>query len=127
MNQRIADFVQQIHDVVPVIDDDRLNTGRHKTPDRRRADRRRVYGGEEFACILGFTDLDGAAHLTETLRESIQKMRIPHAGSPHAFVTISCGVEVMVPAGNGLPCDLIEKADNKLYAAKAAGRNRVIC
>lgn len=85
------------------------------------------YGGEEFACILGVTTLDGAGHLAEVLRQAVEKLRLPHDRSPYGFVSISCGVEVTIPDASSLPFDLVEKADKKLYLAKKAGRNRVVC
>lgn len=93
---------------------------------RRPGDLTARYGGEEFACILGLTDAEGAGRMAEALRAAIEQLRIPHAGSPYGVVTISCGVETMVPAGKALPFDLVERADKKLYAAKITGRNRVI-
>jgi diguanylate cyclase (GGDEF)-like protein len=64
--------------------------------------------------------------VAERIRAAIAALGIPHAGSPRAVVTISAGVAAMVPErGVGSPAMLVEAADQALYAAKSAGRNRV--
>jgi diguanylate cyclase (GGDEF)-like protein len=89
------------------------------------------YGGEEFACILPDCDMDDAKTKAEALREGIARLQLPHAASPLApQVSISIGVALCRLAGeNGAGLDakrLIAVADQALYAAKAAGRNRVM-
>ena len=83
------------------------------------------FGGEEFACILPETGTEGAAVTAERLRCAVESLKIPHAGSPTApVVTISLGAATVIP-GNQNCHTLIDKADQLLYRAKAAGRNRV--
>ena len=84
-------------------------------------------GGEEFAVVLPHTSIGEARDITERLREKIPRLVIPSGGpvdSVPSGVTVSIGV-----AAAGLPhCDLgrfLAVADEALYAAKAAGRNRV--
>lgn len=89
------------------------------------------YGGEEFACILPDCDMDDAQTKAEALREGITLLQLPHATSPLApQVSISIGVAVCRLAGKGGAGPdakhLIAAADRALYAAKAAGRNRVM-
>ncbi|MGA8162325.1 MAG: sensor domain-containing diguanylate cyclase [Acidobacteriaceae bacterium] len=81
------------------------------------------YGGEEFAVILPATSQNQAEHLADVLREEIAV-----APCGHQPVTVSIGVAAG-NAGNSddTPERLIERADAALYAAKAAGRNRVEC
>jgi diguanylate cyclase (GGDEF)-like protein len=84
------------------------------------------YGGEEFVLILG--DSDGAAALTvaERVRSAVADMREPHAISEHAIVTISVGVVAIIPGADDDPADFLKAADDALYKAKRAGRNRVV-
>lgn len=85
------------------------------------------YGGEEFAVILPETLVDTAAQFAETVRERIDALNIPHAGSKiYGKVTVSLGVAAIVPEQEGIQKSLIEAADNQLYRAKETGRNRVM-
>jgi diguanylate cyclase (GGDEF)-like protein len=84
------------------------------------------YGGEEFALLLPGLDLARAAALAEEARKAIEDLMIKHAESPSGLVTISIGVEALVPE-KGLPAaELVEAADTALYAAKRSGRNAVV-
>ncbi|MCZ4313871.1 diguanylate cyclase [Comamonadaceae bacterium G21597-S1] len=93
---------------------------------RRPADLVARYGGEEFACILPDTDLDGAMHCARQLGEAICALALPHAEAGGTqVVTVSLGVCSTRPsAGRGDASDLLQTADQQLYAAKAQGRDR---
>jgi diguanylate cyclase (GGDEF)-like protein len=80
-------------------------------------------GGEEFAMLLPETDLDHAQVVAERLRCEVAKC--PLAEVAHS-ATISIGVATADEKMNGLS-DLMKMADHALYAAKRAGRNRVVC
>ncbi len=82
------------------------------------------YGGEEFAVILPETTLEGARALADGLREKIEESRFVFQGET-IRVTISIGV-AMLHDDDKASLDLIRRADEKLYAAKRAGRNRVL-
>lgn len=85
------------------------------------------YGGEEFACILPETDGASALELAERVRAAVDALAIAHAASAVApVVTISVGVATCQPCP-GLDSDaLLRDADQSLYAAKHAGRARVV-
>jgi diguanylate cyclase (GGDEF)-like protein len=78
------------------------------------------YGGEEFLVLLPDTDRATAQDVAEKLRVAITGVELSHVGS----LTASFGVAAL-PEDAGEPEQLIRKADRALYAAKAAGRNRV--
>lgn len=84
------------------------------------------YGGEEFAAILPDTDEDGAYLVAEAFRRSLADKRLPHLGAERGYLTASIGVATY--ASDNLDrkaTDLIQAADEALYGAKAAGRDRV--
>jgi diguanylate cyclase (GGDEF)-like protein len=82
------------------------------------------YGGEEFVALLQDTDGQGAAVVAERLRAAVEALQLPHPASPWACVTVSIGVADNVH-GQGQVTALIAAADQALYVAKCAGRNRV--
>jgi len=84
------------------------------------------YGGEEFTLLLPGLDIARAAALADEARKAIEDLCINHSESPFAHVTISIGVEAMVPEKFQSAADLIEAADNALYDAKRRGRNSVV-
>ncbi len=84
------------------------------------------YGGEEFAIILPQTDLRDAATLLEQIRSQFEAVEWTHAltGRNMGHVTASFGAAQLKTGER--PKDLIERADKNLYAAKSAGRNKVV-
>jgi diguanylate cyclase (GGDEF)-like protein len=84
------------------------------------------YGGEEFALLLPGLDLPRITTLAEEARRAIEDLFITHAEAPSGHVTISIGVESIVPREGQTAADLIEAADRALYTAKRCGRNRVV-
>lgn len=91
----------------------------------RPGDRLARYGGEEFAYILPDTDLRQAEALAEKTRRQVAELEIPY-GERSLRLTISLGVADGVPTGEDGGQALVGAADNALYAAKAAGRNRAL-
>lgn len=83
------------------------------------------FGGEEFAVILPNTDSDGALEVAQGVCDAMRNRRLPHDQSPVGVVTVSVGCATMMPAFGRLAINLVELADEALYAAKSQGRNRV--
>jgi len=83
------------------------------------------YGGEEFALLLPGLGIAQATALAEEARHAIEDLLITHDESSHGYVTISIGVESLVPRKGQPAADLVEAADRALYAAKRGGRNSV--
>jgi diguanylate cyclase (GGDEF)-like protein len=84
------------------------------------------YGGEEFALLLPGLTIDRAAALAQEARKRVEDLLIGHSEAPCRHVTVSIGVESMVPEQFQAAADLVEAADNALYAAKRRGRNMVV-
>jgi diguanylate cyclase (GGDEF)-like protein len=83
------------------------------------------YGGEEFVAILPHTDLNGATAVAEGLRGAVEALGLEHAASAFGVVTVSVGVAICSGDKTATPADLFRRADEALYIAKHAGRNRV--
>jgi len=84
------------------------------------------YGGEEFVVVLGATGEEGARSVAGRIRAAVEALQLPHAGAPLGVVTVSVGVVSCRPAQGGPDvARLLRAADQALYEAKRAGRNRV--
>ena len=87
----------------------------------RRVDLAARYGGEEFVLVLVDTDHPGALTVAERIREEVE-ISSTLAGRP---LSVSVGV-VTCPDDAAAKDELLDKADWAMYAAKRAGRNRVL-
>lgn len=83
------------------------------------------YGGEEFALIVAPTDRAGAARLGERLRDAVGGTSFRLDDRTELLVTASIGV-ALLPDHAAVPDELTVRADQCLYRAKNAGRNRVV-
>jgi diguanylate cyclase (GGDEF)-like protein len=79
------------------------------------------YGGEEFMLMIPEADKDAAFCLAERLREKFAGIKLKNLPK----ITISLGIATFPHDGTQID-DLIKKADTAMYAAKQAGRNRVV-
>jgi diguanylate cyclase (GGDEF)-like protein len=94
----------------------------------RPADLSARYGGEEFVIIMPETDQRGAVKVAERLRSRLAKLQLKHgAAGAGPWVTFSIGIATRAPDETVGADWLLMKADEALYAAKHAGRNRVVC
>lgn len=81
------------------------------------------FGGEEFVLILSNTNLEGAYKFVDRLREKIQNDLRVSVDGQEVSATASFGVAQMHL--NEHPARFFDRADEALYIAKRAGRNRV--
>ena len=86
------------------------------------------YGGEEFVLLLPGVEREVANQIGERLRSAVSGEKIEHKGSSieSGHVTVSIGGVSAFAHPDETPGDLIRRADDCLYRAKAAGRNLVI-
>ncbi|MGQ0585878.1 MAG: diguanylate cyclase domain-containing protein, partial [Gammaproteobacteria bacterium] len=83
----------------------------------KRSDLLARFGGDEFFVVRVGGNLNAARELAETLRRRIEAAALG--------ATVSVGAATRLPKNGGQVQDLVRAADTALYAAKAAGRNRV--
>jgi len=92
---------------------------------RRSGDLAARFGGEEFGVLLPGAPEEAAFQVAETMRTRLEALKMPHPASPLGIVTASFGVATFHPRDGGTAQELVASADEALYAAKKAGRNRV--
>lgn len=86
------------------------------------------YGGEELVAILPDTDSAGATRVANEILQKLRDLALPHDDNlGRSVVTISAGVFAGVPRTSDVAETVIGYADQALYAAKNAGRDRVYC
>jgi diguanylate cyclase (GGDEF)-like protein len=84
------------------------------------------YGGEEFIALLPETMKDETAEIAERIRSAIETTRFPRAESqPGGKITVSIGVASYPEDGDSAD-KIVKSADDALYGAKNAGRNKVV-
>lgn len=90
----------------------------------RHADTFARYGGEEFVLLLPDSDAKQAMVVAERIRAAIAAQATETDKGP-VSVTVSAGIATILPGDDALE-RLLQRADQALYAAKAAGRNRAV-
>jgi diguanylate cyclase (GGDEF)-like protein len=81
------------------------------------------YGGEELVVIFPATPLGGAVIAVERLRRAVATLALPLPGDITTSLTFSAGVAQVAPGESAE--NALRRADEALYRAKQAGRNRV--
>ncbi len=85
------------------------------------------FGGEEFIAPVRGADPEKDVGILERIRAAVEDMRMEHGASrAGAFVTVSVGGCSIAPTARDAMQDAVRRADEALYAAKEAGRNRAV-
>ncbi len=89
------------------------------------------YGGEEFVVLLPNTDSTAASRLAERVRNKVSESPVDIPNGESVIITVSIGIAEVSPSPDDddlktLGDSLIARADVALYAAKSAGRDRVV-
>jgi diguanylate cyclase (GGDEF)-like protein/PAS domain S-box-containing protein len=99
--------------------------GRLLRENLRKSDFSYRYGGEEFVLILPDSSLADTQQRVEQIRGLIKELKIRHGDQLLGTIAVSAGV-AGGPEHGSTAAELLRAADNALYAAKRAGRDRVI-
>lgn len=84
------------------------------------------FGGEEFVVLLPGTNAEQAVRVGDKLRRAVERqLSVSGSLGPTGKVTVSVGVS-SCPEDGAEARELLRIADDRLYEAKAAGRNRVV-
>jgi diguanylate cyclase (GGDEF)-like protein/PAS domain S-box-containing protein len=83
------------------------------------------YGGEEFVVVLPESSVEATVQRLEEIRILIKALEIRHRDQMLGPTTVSAGIAI-ASEKHASPRDLLSAADAALYAAKQAGRDRVV-
>ena len=84
------------------------------------------YGGEELVAVLYDANRDHAESVARALVASVERLAMPHLATARGTVTISVGAAIDATVNATSLAGLLKRADEALYAAKAAGRNTFV-
>jgi diguanylate cyclase (GGDEF)-like protein len=121
------DCFKEINDRVGHLTGDRLlqRVGEIVRETMRAADIPCRWGGDEFCVLLPETDGEGARAIAERIRIRVAETEL-RAGEHVVRSTLSAGIATYPNDAPGNLPALLDRADQALYAAKQAGRNRVL-
>lgn len=83
-------------------------------------------GGEEFVVLMPSAGADDARAAAERILDIVDALRIEHADSPTGRVSVSIGLALVADTEAETLDSVLQRADDALYAAKRAGRGRVM-
>jgi diguanylate cyclase (GGDEF)-like protein len=84
------------------------------------------WGGEEFVILMPGLDVFEASKIAEKVRSSVEALAIPTESGEVTTITVSVGLNCIIPDESTDIGDFVNKADQALYKAKESGRNRVV-
>jgi len=84
------------------------------------------WGGEEFVMLMPGLNADEAEELANKVRKEVEALIIPTEDGEDTTITISIGLNSIIPEDEKEIAEFINKADQALYRAKESGRNRVV-
>ena len=84
------------------------------------------FGGEEFAIVLRRTSLENAVIIADQIRAYVESKRLVKKSTGDILGTITISIGAARLCADDTPASLIQRADDCLYRAKRAGRNRVV-
>jgi len=85
------------------------------------------YGGEEFVVLMPGISQTTATEVAETIRKEVENTQVKFSDKIIIHLTLSIGVtEIAIELDNSVD-DMLQRADQALYDAKAKGRNYVVC
>ena len=93
---------------------------------QRPADVAARYGGEEFVLVLPATSSEGARRVAEQICRNVRELAIPSHGTKAVCVTVSIGGATSTPCRGDEHAHVLATADEALYEAKRAGKNRAV-
>jgi diguanylate cyclase (GGDEF)-like protein len=93
---------------------------------KRPADHPARLGGEEFGILLPDTELKPALDIAEGIRSTIEELHLPVKDNKKASsVTVSIGVNSIIPQRDSSITNFLSGADEALYEAKKSGKNKI--
>jgi diguanylate cyclase (GGDEF)-like protein len=93
---------------------------------QRKVDFAARWGGEEFVVLLPETKSEGATEVAEKIRKNVEATIVPTEDGAETRITVSIGINTIIPDITSNVKEFIEKADQALYIAKDSGRNRFV-